>query len=135
MQVMITLLGLMLSGGLFGFIEFMIHRRDDKKEELEKIVKRIDQLETKMTQRLDEIEAKENERDVILARIRILEFVENLREHRNPTRESFVQVLSDITMYDAYCNSHPNFKNDRTNIASKYIKEQYASRLDSEDFI
>lgn len=131
MNIFLSLLGFLLGGSFLGFIEFLIHRKDERNgkfKELEKCIKEINE-------RLDRMEAKADEREAIQARIRILHFADELREDHRHTKERFLQVLSDITLYEQYTESHPDFKNNQAVLTSEFIKESFHERLDKNDFI
>ena len=93
--------------------------------------KKIDTLEKK----IDALEAKEDQRDAVNKRVRILRFEDELQEAKKHSKDSFDQVLSDITDYDAYCESHPKFKNDQTAATVRHIRKVYDERLERRDFL
>lgn len=80
-------------------------------------------------------EDKEEERETIAARIRILEFCDELQEGRKHSKDRFDQVLVDITMYNQYCASHKDFKNNQTESTVNYILKCYQERLEKHDFL
>ena len=51
------------------------------------------------------------------------------------SQENFDQVLSDIDDYERYCNSHPEFKNNKTVAAKEKILKVYSERMDNNDFL
>ena len=82
---------------------------------------KVDQLENKV----DSLEDKVDRNDAITSRVRILRFGDELRSNTVHSKESFDQVLSDITNYNQYCKDHPKFENDKTVLTTKVIKETY----------
>lgn len=58
-------------------------------------------------------------------RYRILRFDDEIRHKQKHTKEHFDQILDDITEYENYCSSHPNYKNNRAILAIENIKETY----------
>lgn len=103
---------------------------------------RIAALEKNMADRisgvekkLGEVEAKEDERDAVNKRVRILRFEDELQEERRHSKDSFDQVLSDISGYNQYCEEHPNFKNEQTAATVTHIRKIYAERLEKRDFL
>ena len=84
---------------------------------------------------LKENEEKEDEREVINARIRILEFCDELQEGRKHSKDRYDQVLQDITLYNSYCSVHPDFKNNQTEATVKYIEREYNDHLARHDFL
>lgn len=104
----------LISGGLFSFIQFFItfgFSRADKTKEVEK---KIDAL----TERVAENQA-------ILARTHILRFSDELKNGIDHSKEYFRQQLDDCDTYEKFCESHPDFKNSYTLIANQHIKETY----------
>lgn len=136
MQIMLSLLGFVLGGSFLGFLQFLIHRKDERDDKIGKLTEQIKALETKMNNRFDEIEAKEEERDAIGARIRILRFGDEILTGQIlHSRESFTQVLEDIDDYEDYSATHPLFKNNKTVTTIEYIKRIYNERLEKNDFV
>lgn len=136
MEIILSLLGFVLGGSFLGFLQFLIHRKDERNDRIGKLTEQIKDLETKMNGRFDLIEAKEEERDAIDARIRILRFGDELLSGQIlHSRESFTQALSDIDDYEDYSTSHPLFKNNKTVTTIEYIKRTYNERLEKNDFI
>ena len=104
----------LISGGLFSFVQFFItfgFSRADKSKEIEK---KIDAL----ADRVDENQA-------ILARTHILRFSDDLRNGVHHSEEYFRQQLLDIDTYNNYCATHEGFSNGLTVLASEYIVRKY----------
>lgn len=68
-------------------------------------------------------------------RVRILRFCDELQEGRIHSKDSFDQVMSDITGYCNYCRENPNFKNNQTETTIEYIKKVYGERLEKRDWM
>lgn len=121
-QIIITIL---TSGAFFSFAQFIISRWDTKKgieRELKNQISRLDG-------RLDTIEENQEKHIATLARTHILRFADEQRQlvksGATHSEEYFKQQLQDIDTYNAYCDTHPNFSNGLTVMASEYIKEEY----------
>lgn len=128
----LTVISLMIgSGGIFGFIGLLIQRNDAKNDRFAEIVTAIAELRKE----LKNLEAKSDQRDAESRRVRILKFEDELLDGKKHSKDSFDQVLSDITSYDSYCNSHPEFKNNQTAATIQHIQKVYAERLDKRDFL
>lgn len=70
------------------------------------------------------------------ARSRILRFGDEVKTKQIKHSEEFYnQVLADITDYDKYCKEHPNFKNERTVVTEKIIREAYEEHVKNNDFL
>lgn len=84
---------------------------------------------------LDEHIQSDDERNADGLRERILRFnTELLRDVRH-TREDFIEILAVIDAYEAYCRSHPDYRNNRAVFAIQNIKRVYAERLQKRDFL
>ncbi len=137
-DALLTLLVAVLGGGgLTGLLTFLATRLDAHKmgnrevlDAIERIRERLDGVEAK----LDRQGEKADERDAVACRVRILHFYDELRSGLRHTKDSWDQCLSDITTYDRYCEGHPDFKNNQTELTVRYINEEYAERLQKNDF-
>ena len=121
----------LISGGLVGFIEFLIRRSDEKKDKNSEILKAIKDLADKITgieNRMD----KENADD---ARRNILSFDDELRRGVPHSEESFNQVLQDIKFYRNYCRTHTDYENDKATSAIAHIRETYQAVKNENKFI
>lgn len=119
------------SNALWGFIQFLIERKDKKKNCSQEILEEIKKLSTK----IDKVDEELGEKMAIAARVRILKFMDELLEGRRHTKDSYDQVNSDITSYEKYCDEHPKFKNNQTVATIEYINKNYQERLEKHDFL
>lgn len=126
-----TILGGLLGGGFIGLIEFLIRRRDERADKSDEVLRRLDCIE----KRIDGIAAKADEREAVNSRLRILRFMDELREGRLHSKDSYDQALSDITNYESYCTNHPSFPNNQTVLTIEHIRHNYAERLERNDFL
>lgn len=126
-----TIISVLLGGGILGFIQFIINRNDKKHDKMDEVLQAIDRLDKKV----DSLEAKGDERNAISARVRILRFSDELMEDRKHSKDSYDQCMSDITTYEQYCEGHPKFKNNQTQVTVAFIKKNYAERLEKHDFL
>ena len=102
------------SNAVFGFLQFIIQflvQRNDMRQSFGK--------------GLEELNAKVDRNQAVLARTHILRFADDLRNGVHHSEEYFRQQMLDCDTYDAYCRDHPNFSNGLTVIASKYIKDEF----------
>lgn len=88
-----------------------------------------------LAKKVDLLEAKEDQRDAVNKRVRILRFEDELQREQRHTKDSFDQVMSDITDYNQYCSDHPKFRNDQTVQTVEHIRKVYADRLERHDFL
>jgi len=101
------------------------------------VLERMDKMEAKvdgLDKKVDAIEAADAERDAINARVRILRFGDEVLHGQQHSKEHFDQTLSDITNYNEYCRSHPDFQNEMTVLTAEQIKRVYVERWKKHDF-
>lgn len=92
--------------------------------------------EVKQTRkRLDEHIRIDDEREADRHRERILKFNNALLQGKHHTQEEFVDVLATIDSYEAYCFTHPDYKNSRAVHAIANIERLYDERLKKNDFL
>ena len=80
-------------------------------------------------------EAKEDERNAKAYRMRILRFGDEIRHGPLHSAEHYNDVLQDITEYEAYCGSHPGFKNQKAQSTIKLIAKAYEEHMRKNDFL
>ena len=118
------------SNALWGFIQFLLQRKDKKDDCSKKIIEMIQKLDEK----IDKLDGELSERGAIACRVRILKFMDEILEGWSHSRDSYTQVLQDITNYTNYCNTHPLFLNHQTEATIEYIKNDYQEHLEKNDF-
>lgn len=95
------------------------------------IINRLDILEDKINITKD----INDERDAISCRVRILQFGDEVRRGLPHSQENFDQILSDIDNYEHYCETHPEFKNNKTVATKEKILKVYSEKIDNNDFL
>lgn len=118
------------SNALWGFIQFLVQRKDNKEDCSKKILDMIQKLDEK----IDKLDGELSERGAIACRVRILKFMDEIIEGWNHSFDSYTQVMQDITNYINYCDLHPRFKNHQTEATIEYIKNDYQEHLEKNDF-
>ena len=118
------------SNALWGFIQFLVQRKDNKDECGKKIMEMIQKLDGK----IDKLDNKLGERSAISCRVRIIKFMDEILEGWSHSHDSYVQVMQDITNYLRYCAEHPDFKNHQTEATIAHIQADYQERLEKNDF-
>ena len=136
------------SGAIFSFLQFLIQRYDNRKGVEKQLVElhteidsKIDEVNKNVDNRIDEVNKnvdalsdKVDENQAILARTHILRFADDLKNGISHSEEYFEQQLDDIKTYNMYCDTHKDFKNERTVLSSEYIKKRYSAEvLESQD--
>ena len=118
--VIIAIIG---SNALWGFIQFLLERKDKKKDCSQKILEAIQKINNKLDQRT-----------AISCRIRILKFMDEIIEGWGHSKDSYNQIMQDITYYHQYCEEHPQFLNHQTDATIERLKKDYEQRLATNDF-
>lgn len=78
---------------------------------------------------------KIDENEANQARWRVLQFnTEILRGWRH-SREEFIDALLMIDRYENYCKEHPNYQNNRAELAIDNIKRIYAKCMEENSFL
>lgn len=83
----------------------------------------------------DTRDAKEDERHARTLRRDILRFGDEIRHIPKHSKERFDDILLEITEYEAYCDSHPDFKNRMTTSTVKLIVSVYEKALEEDGFL
>lgn len=86
------------------------------------------------------IEVQKNKKDndekwMSAKRKDILRFGDEIRHKENHSKEHFDQVLTDISDYELYCNTHPEFMNNVASATINLIKETYSKCLKNNNFL
>ena len=118
------------SNALWGFIQFLLQRKDNKEDCSKKILDMIQKLDEK----IDKLDGELSERGAIACRVRILKFMDEILEGWNHSFDSYTQVMQDITNYLHYCAENPLFKNHQTEATIEYIKNDYQEHLEKNEF-
>ena len=157
LQLLLAFVG---SGAFFGFIQFLIQRKDARWTELKNISNSVSEVKEEVTyvkediadvkgdlldtrQELESsIEAHHmklgyslEETKAVNARVRILSASDEIRHHIKHSKEWFDQLNEDITFYEKYCGENPGFKNNRATLAIANINRVYANALEDNDFL
>lgn len=100
---------------------------------------------------LDKLQAVEDEQKIIKSemakqkaeadkreadgwRADILRFNMELVKHTKHTREDYIEILDIIDKYEAYCDAHKDYENNRAVHAVANIERCYDDRLKNNDF-
>ena len=118
--VIVAIIG---SNALWGFLQFLLERKDKKNDCSKKILEAIQKINDKLDQRT-----------AISCRIRILKFMDEIIEGWEHSKDSYNQIMRDITDYLQYCDEHPQFLNHQTDATIERLKRDYEQRLATNDF-
>ena len=95
------------------------------------VVEKVDNLSTDIRNLRDECE----EREATACRTRILRFGDEILHDVRHSKEHFDQILIDITAYENYCASHPDFRNNVAVATIKRINQVYAQCIRNNNFL
>ena len=70
-----------------------------------------------------------------LKRSHILAFGDEIRLGVDHSQERFDQILLDISEYEQYCDTHPEYKNDKAPVTIDLIKKTYKKCLEENKFL
>lgn len=121
MDILQTLIGGLVGGGLIGFIEFLIRRSDNKADKHDEVLARLDAIDGKITD--IEYQLKANKADD--ARNRILMFDDEIRRSIQHSEESYNQILESINFYNKFCHENPQYENSKAVNAIANINKVY----------
>lgn len=102
------------------------------------VLQMVGALEDKVDTLESEVQAsraESAEQVAVNCRARILRFGDEVLHGGQHTKDHFDQVLRDITSYEHYCDEHPEFENNVTELTSARIKEIYLRCLSDNDFL
>ena len=143
MDILMTIISILVGGGILAFIQFLITRHDSKHDKVEEVNKSIRALSEDMKERfdvldskIDAVESKTDEYYAVSCRVRILRFEDELQSDIRHSKDAWDQVMSDVDFYEKYTEpgKHPDFKNGQTAATIEHIKHGYSERLEKRDF-
>ena len=68
-------------------------------------------------------------------RIRIIGFNDEILHHIDHSKEHYDQILEDITEYNEYCRTHPEFKNSKAVFAIQNIQRKNQEHFDNNSYL
>lgn len=111
-------------GSLTMFVQFLINRHDARKGELGQLKEEVRSLREEIL-----------EDQATTARVRILQFSDEIRRGQKHSKELFDQALQDVDKYTHYFNSHPDYENARARAAIVHINSAYQHCLVEDSFL
>lgn len=115
----------LVSGGLFSFIQFFITFGFSRKDKTKEIEKRLDVMQEDQQEEFKKLNTKVDHNAAVLARTHILRFNDEIMNGMKHSREYWRQQLDDCDTYEEFCRENPDFKNSYTEIADKNIKTTF----------
>jgi hypothetical protein len=141
MDIITSTVSILIGGGLFSLIQFLIQRHDSKHDKLKAVTDSINAMSGKMDERfntldrkIDSVDAKADSYNAVVCRVRILRFEDELQAEQRHSKDSWDQAMSDIDSYETYTKQHPDFRNNQTVATVTHIKRGYNERLEKRDW-
>ena len=94
----------------------------------------LEKVET-LTQDVKRNKEDDDEQWATLSRTHILRFGDEILHGVSHSKEHFNQVLLDISKYEQYCESHPQYINNIATATIQQIKKTYQKCLDENNFL
>lgn len=107
----------------------------DLKTEIVQVRDRMDELEKKIDNMKISEEEKDQLKEALASRRRILRFNDELLLKIKHSKEMFNDILKDITDYDNYCRTHPDFKNKKAVFAEENVARAYQDCMENNSFL
>ena len=89
----------------------------------------------KLTSEVDTLKREEELERARQARQRILRFNDEILFNKRHSKEHFDEILDDIDTYEAYCDAHEDYENNKAVLAISTIREVYKECLRDHDFL
>ena len=105
------------------------------KTEIVQVRDRMDELEKKIDNMKISEEEKEQLKEALAARRRILRFNDELLQKVRHSKEMFDDILTDISDYDRYVRMHPDFVNQKAVFAEQNVGKAYKKCMEENDFL
>lgn len=109
------------SGGFTALVTALIGARQRKKDKDDAVMKKLDSI----SKAVDDQKNATEERFIRLDRSAIIKFADEISRKLEHSSEAFDDILEAIDRYDKYCNNHSDFKNSKTTLSAKLIKDTY----------
>lgn len=107
----------------------------DLKADVEGIKEDVANVKAEVEKTRTEVKDDILEESVVQSRVRILRFADEMACGQKHSKDHFDQTLEDITKYETYCGSHPDFKNDITKTSIELIRDAFKERMKKHDFL
>ena len=104
--------------------------KSDLKNDFNELNDKVNNIETKLESHINE-NKRERAADY---RARIIRFNDEIMEEKTHTKEYYDNILEDIDKYEAYCNSHPDYPNNKAVMAIHNIKAKYEEHMENNSF-
>ena len=104
--------------------------KSDLKNDFNELNDKVNNIETKLETHI----ADNKQERAADYRARIIRFNDEIMEEKTHTKEYYDNILEDIDNYEAYCNSHPDYPNNKAVMAIHNIKAKYEEHMENNSF-
>lgn len=104
--------------------------KSDLKADFTELNDKVNNIETKLETHI----ADNKQERAADYRARIIRFNDEIMEEKTHTKEYYNNILEDIDKYEAYCNSHPDYPNNKAVMAIHNIKAKYEEHMENNSF-
>lgn len=104
--------------------------KSDLKADFTELNDKVNNIETKLETHI----ADNKQERAADYRARIIRFNDEIMEEKTHTKEYYDNILEDIDKYEAYCNSHPDYPNNKAVMAIHNIKAKYEEHMENNSF-
>lgn len=125
-----ALLNATVIAAIIGLVEVILRRIWEKRDKKSGVTAKLDTLEKMLAAQIADDERYKAE----TKRARVLQFNKEIREGTRHSEEEFVEILKVVDEYEDYCNTHPEFPNNRAVTAISNIKATYEKANRTNDF-
>lgn len=94
-------------------------------KDIQKDVATMQRNQASMQCSIDSLSDIVAENEVVNKRVRILQSADDVMRGVQRSKDRCDQDLSDIDGYERYCETHPNFRNNQTEMSINLIRHQY----------
>lgn len=98
---------------------------------INEIEEKVETLENKINVHITQSEQE----NATTARTRILRFNDEIMQDAKHTEEHFIETLNYINDYEAYCEAHPEYPNNRAELAIENIKNTFRECQEKHTFL
>lgn len=132
---MTTLIAIITSSAVVGavvsLIQFFVTRKDKFADQFASINTKLDKLAATIEDNR-EVRKRDKADD---ARRRILAASDEILHCVPHSKEWWDQVNDDVTGYNQYCASHPEYRNNKAVHAIENLDKEYSKKLEINDFL
>lgn len=112
-------------------LDSMVTQLEGQQDALISTGAKLDRIATQ----LSNLDRKVNEIEPTMSRYRVLRFNDEILHGERHSKEHFDQILEDITHYENYCETHPEYENNKAVLAIANITKIYQKCSEENSFL